>query len=132
MADDQLTITNGELVTLTQQGGLDTVLKPLIREIFLFDSYIAGTTHLKDKSVFEELKEGCKLTMQREDNKFDDHAIVLLAPSGKKAGYVPEADNVVFSRLLDAGKMLTACVKSAKKINESFMKVSIGIYLVDI
>lgn len=132
MADNQLTITNGELVTLTQQGGLDTVLKPLIREIFLFDSYIAGTTHLKDKSVFDELKEGCKLTMQREDNKFDDNAIVLLAPSGKKAGYIPEADNVVFSRLLDAGKMLTACVKSAKKINESFMKISIGIYLVDI
>lgn len=132
MADNQLTITNGELVTLTQQGGLDIVLKPLIREIFLFDSYIAGTTHLKDKSVFDELKEGCKLTMQREDNKFDDNAIVLLAPSGKKAGYVPEADNVVFSRLLDAGKMLTACVKSAKKINESFMKISIGIYLVDI
>ena len=132
MADNQLNITNGELVTLTQQGGLDTVLKPLIREIFLFDSYIAGTTHLKDKSVFDELKEGCKLTMQREDNKFDDHAIVLHAPSGKKAGYVPEADNVVFSRLLDAGKMLTACVKNAKKINELFMKISIGIYLVDI
>lgn len=132
MADNQLTITNGELVALTQQGGLDTVLKPLIREIFLFDSYIAGTSHLKDKSVFDELQEGCKLTMQREDNKFDEHAIVLFAPSGKKAGYVPEADNAVFSRLLDAGKMLTASVKSAKKINESFMKISIGIYLVDL
>lgn len=132
MADNQLTITNGELVTLTQQDGLDTVLKPLIREIFLFDSYIAGTSHLKDKSVFDELQEGCKLTMQREDNKFDEHAIALFAPSGKKAGYVPEADNAVFSRLLDAGKMLTASVKSAKKINESFMKISIGIYLVDL
>ncbi len=132
MSDNQLTITNGELVTLSQQGGLDTVLKPLIREIFLFDSYIAGTSHLKDKSVFEELREGCKLTMRREANKFDDHAVVLLAPSGKKAGYVPEADNVVFSRLLDAGKMLSASVTSSKKINDSFMKISIGIYLVDI
>lgn len=27
MADNQLNITNGELVTLTQQGGLDTVHK---------------------------------------------------------------------------------------------------------
>lgn len=132
MLDNQLTITNGELVTLSQQGGLDTVLKPLIREIFLFDSYIAGTSHLKDKSVFEELREGCKLTMRREANKFDDHAVVLLAPSGKKAGYVPEADNVVFSRLLDTGKMLSASVTSSKKINDSFMKISIGIYLVDI
>lgn len=70
--------------------------------------------------------------MQREKNKFDDNAILLLAPSGKKAGYVPEADNVVFSRMLDAGKMLTACVKSSKKISDAFMKVGIGIYLVDI
>lgn len=58
------------------------MLKPLIREIFLFDSYIAGTSYLKDKSIFEELQEGCRLTMQRERNKFDD--------------------NAVFSRLLDA------------------------------
>lgn len=131
MSDNQLTITNGELVALTQ-GGLDTVLKPLIREIFLFDSYIAGTSHLSDKSVFEEFHEGCKLTMQREANKFDDNAILLLAPSGKKAGYVPEADNVVFSRLLDAGKILTAVVKSAQKVSDLYMKVQIGIYLVDI
>lgn len=131
MADNQLTISNGELVTLTNGGDISTVIKPLVKEIHLFDSYVAGTSHLKDKSVYDEIQEGCKLTMRRESNKFDDNAIMLIAPSGKKIGYVPEADNIIFARLLDAGKMLVAYVRDFKKVSENFMKINIGIYLVD-
>ena len=69
--------------------------------------------------------------MRRENNKFDDNAIMLITPSGKKIGYVPEADNIIFARLLDAGKMLVAYVRDFKKVSENFMKINIGIYLVD-
>ena len=131
MADNQLTISNGELVTLTNGGDISTVIKPLVKEIHLFDSYVAGTSHLKDKSVYDEIQEGCRLTMRRENNKFDDNAIMLIAPSGKNIGYVPEADNIIFARLLDAGKMLVAYVRDFKKVSENFMKINIGIYLVD-
>lgn len=131
MADNQLTISNGELVTLTNGGDISTVIKPLVKEIHLFDSYVAGTSHLKDKSVYDEIQEGCKLTMLRENNKFDDNAIMLIAPSGKNIGYVPEADNIIFARLLDAGKMLVAYVRDFQKVSENFMKINIGIYLVD-
>ena len=48
MADNQLTISNVELVTLTNGGDISTVIKPLVKEIHLFDSYVAGTSHLKD------------------------------------------------------------------------------------
>ena len=41
--------------------------------------------------------------MQREDNKFDSNAILILNADKKKLGYVPEKDNVVFARLMDAG-----------------------------
>lgn len=131
MADNQLTISNGELVTLTNGGDISTVIKPLVKEIHLFDSYVAGTSHLKDKSVYDEIQEGCRLTMRRENNKFDDNAIMLIAPSGKNIGYVPEADNIIFARLLDAGKMLVAYVRDFQKVSENFMKINIGIYLVD-
>lgn len=131
MADNQLTISNGELVTLTNGGDISTVIKPLVKEIHLFDSYVAGTSHLKDKSVYDEIQEGCRLTMRRESNKFDDNAIMLIAPSGKNIGYVPEADNIIFARLLDAGKMLVAYVRDFQKVSENFMKINIGIYLVD-
>lgn len=131
MVDNQLTISSGELIALTDGGDISTVIKPLIKEIHLFDSHVAGTSHISDKSVFDEIIEGCKLTMRRENNKFDDNAIMLVAPSGRKIGYVPEMDNIIFARLLDAGKMLVAYVKDFTKVSDNFMKINIGIYLVD-
>lgn len=106
------------------------MLKPLIREIHLFDSYIAGTTHLKDQSVLQEIQIGDKLRLQREDNKFDDNAILILTETGKKLGYVPEKDNIIFARLMDAGKLLAAKIIKIEK-RGSFHQISIGIFLVD-
>ena len=83
-------------------------MNPLIREIHLFDTYVAGTTHLEDRSVLETIKVGDELILQREDNPFDKKAILVLNAEKKKLGYVPEKDNIVFSRLMDAGKMLKA------------------------
>ncbi len=126
-----LMIKNDELVLLTNNKGLDEVIKPLVKEIYLFDTYIAGTTHLSDKSVLEEITVGSKLTLQREDNKFDKKAILLFAENGKKIGYVPEKDNIIFSRLMDAGKLLSAKITDIKERSQNFRQISISIYLVD-
>ena len=99
-------------------------------EIHLFDSFVAGTTHLSDPSVLNEIKVGDQLSLLRENNKFDSNAILILTADKKKLGYVPEKDNIIFARLLDAGKMLAARIKGIGK-KGSFTKISIGIYLVD-
>ena len=122
----ELSISTGQMMALTEKE----MIKPLIREIHLFDSYIAGTTHLEDKSVLENVPEGMKLSLRREDNKFDSNAILVLNEQGKKMGYVPEKDNIIFARLMDAGKMLSAKVKNVEQ-HGSFTKIAIGIYLVD-
>ena len=122
---------NDDLAVLTQAKGIGDVLKPLIKEIHLFDTYIAGTTHLKDKTVLDEIEVGQKLTLKREINKFDEKAIMLITENGKKVGYVPEKDNVIFSRLMDAGKLLSAKVTDIKERNHEFKQISIGIYLID-
>ena len=111
-------------------GGLGEVLKPLNREIYLFDTYIAGTTYLKDKSVLDTIERGDRLILKREDNRYDGNAILVLNAEGKKLGYVPERDNIVFARLMDAGKLLSARIK---KVDDkgSFKKVKIEIYLID-
>ena len=106
------------------------MIKPLSREILLFDSYIAGTTHLKDPAVLDEIKEGDKLILQREDNRFDGNAILVLDEKKRKLGYVPEKDNIVFARLMDAGKLLTAKIKRIEP-RGSFRQINISIYLVD-
>lgn len=121
---------SGGLVSALEMQGIGEMLKPLIREIHLFDSYVAGTAYIKDPGVLEEIKPGDRLTLVREDNKFDSNAIVIVTENKKKLGYVPEKDNVIFARLMDAGKMLAAKVKDVEK-KGSFTKIAIGIYLVD-
>lgn len=130
MADGELTLHKDGLVSVMQKQGLDSVIKPLSQEIHLFDSYVAGTTHLKDKTVLEGIKIGDELSLQREDNKFDSNAILILNGEKKKLGYVPEKDNIVFARLMDAGKLLTAKISSITQ-KGSFTQIGIGIYLVD-
>jgi len=127
----ELIIKNDDLAVLTGSKGIGDVLKPLIKEIHLFDTYVAGTTHLKDKTVLNEIEVGHKLTLKREINKFDEKAIMLITENGKKVGYVPEKDNVIFSRLMDAGKLLSARITDIKERKGDFRQIGIGIYLVD-
>ena len=130
MANELTTAQTGALVQTIDKQGIGEMLKPLIREIHLFDSYVAGTTHLEDASVLDKIKPEDKLRLQREDNKFDSNAILLFTEEGQKLGYVPERDNIIFARLMDAGKMLAAKIKKIEK-KGSFSQISIGIYLVD-
>ena len=105
---------NDDLAVLTQAKGIGDVLKPLIKEI-----------------VLDEIEVGQKLTLKREINKFDEKAIMLITENGKKVGYVPEKDNVIFPRLMDAGKLLSAKVTDIKERKGDFLQISIGIYLID-
>ncbi len=130
MSDNELMVHKGDLVSVIGNKGLDSVIKPLSQEIHLFDSYVAGTSYLKDNSVLESINVGDILSLQREDNKFDSNAILVLNGDKKKIGYVPEKDNIVFARLMDAGKLLTAKISRITR-NGSFTQIHIGIYLVD-
>ena len=128
--ENQLTKTQEKMAAVIDSKGFGEVMKPLIKEIHLFDSFVAGTTQLQDNSVLEEIETGEILNLQREENKFDEMAILILTESGKKLGYIPEKDNVVFARLMDAGKLLKARITKIQKKN-SFVQINVGIYLVD-
>lgn len=130
MANEIRTAQAGGLVQIINDQGLGEMLKPLIREIHLFDTNVAGTTHLEDKTVLTQIKAGDKLTLRREANKFDDNAILIFTEDGRKLGYIPERDNLIFSRLMDAGKML-ACRINRISERGGFTVIGIGIYLVD-
>ena len=128
---NELTKQQQGLVSLVQSHELGDIIKPLIKEIHLFDSYVAGTTHLDDRSVLEQIKVGDMLSLQREENKFDSNAIIILNDAGKKLGYVPEKDNIIFARLMDAGKLLKARISKITQ-KGSFTQINVGIFLVDL
>ena len=127
---NELTKREEGVVSLVDNHNLGDIIKPLVKEIHLFDSYVAGTTYLQDKSILEEIKVGDKLSLQREDNKFDSNAVIIFTESKKKLGYIPEKDNIIFARLMDAGKLLVAKIFKIE-VKGSFTQISIGIYLVD-
>lgn len=129
MSND-ITIHKQELIEAIEDRSISDIIKPLVSEIHLFDTHIAGTMHLKDKTPVDEVTEGAKVILRREDNKFDEKAILVLDQENRKLGYVPEKDNLVFSRLMDAGKLLTGKVIDIEQLG-SFKKIRIGIYLVD-
>ena len=127
---NELAEKKANLVSLMANNGLADVLQPLTREIHLFDSHVAGTSHLQDASVLDSIQKGDRLSLQREDNKFDGNAILILDQKGRKIGYVPARDNLVFARLMDAGKVLAATIDSFEK-KGAYARIGIGIYLID-
>lgn len=112
-------------------GGLAVPL-PFEKEIFLFETYIAGTSYVEGIEDLEPfLHEGEKLNFFREpNNAYDSKAIVIKNADGIKLGYVPQKDNAVFSRLMDAGKLLYGRI-AAKEYKGSWLKININIYLRD-
>ncbi|MDO4489235.1 MAG: HIRAN domain-containing protein [Eubacteriales bacterium] len=128
---NELTKREENMITIASGAELGDLIKPVIREIHLFDSFISGTTQLEDSSVLEKISEGDVLSLRREVNKFDDNAILLLNADGIKLGYVPEKDTLIFARLMDAGKLLKARITKITR-KGSFMQIAVGIYLVDI
>ena len=126
----ELTIKNQDLLTVVEDKSLGELIKPLVNEIHLFDTVIAGTIYTENKTVYEQLQQDEKLILQRENNKFDSKAILILNHQKQKLGYIPERDNEVFSRLMDAGKLLIAKVISVRN-KDGFYQIHIGIYLVD-
>ena len=127
---NELMIADEHKIALLSKQEVSEVIKPLKQEIHLFDTHIAGTLSIKDPEALASLEVGDKLTLRREDCLYDENRIVILNEAGIKLGNVPESENVVFAKLLDAGKLLIGRVKGKEKTRHMEV-VSIGIYLVD-
>ena len=112
------------------KNGQLMVAKPFERDIFLFDTHVAGTTHVEGiEELAEHLNIDDRLDFFREpDNPYDSKAIVIKTVNGVKVGYVPKADNLIFSRLMDAGKLLFGKI-SSKEIKGKWVKIDITLYL---
>ncbi len=129
-----------DLVKKDDGGGLLGVLhgtsglvvpKPFEREIYLFTTHVAGTTHVDNiLKIDKHLDIDDKLLFFREENPHDEKAIRIETLRKEKIGYVPRVDNVVFSRLMDAGKELYAKIKGKEFIDE-WLRIEIDIYLKD-
>lgn len=128
---NELSNGNNSLINLlhSSNGNL-AIPKPFERDIFLFESHVAGTSYIEGIEELEpHLNVDEKLNFFREpDNPHDKEAIVIKTVDGVKIGYVPEKDNVIFARLMDAGKLIFGKILSKEK-QGNWIKIRINIYL---
>ena len=117
MSDLITTETGGLMSLLHNQNGELAVPKPFEKDIFLFDTHIAGTSYIDG---IEELEAHL--------NEDDKRAIVINTIDGVKIGYVPRYDNAIFSRLMDAGKLLFGRI-SSKEGSGRWVRINIKVYL---
>lgn len=130
MGDLVKTGGSGLVGLLLGKNGEISIPKPFEKDIFLFDTYVAGTTHIEGIEELEpHLNVDDRLAFFREpDNRYDTQAIVIKTVDGVKIGYVPKQDNVIFARLMDAGKLLFGKITSKEK-KGSWVKIYIKVFL---
>jgi len=129
--DELIKSESGGLVSLLHgKGGNMAIPTPFERDIFLFDTHVAGTSYVEGIGELEpHISVGDKLDFFREpDNLHDKRAIVIKNTDGVKIGYVPKADNMIFSRLMDAGKLLFGRI-TLKELQGKWLKIDIKVFL---
>lgn len=128
---NEITTFKENQISVLETHDLGDIIKPLIKDIHLMDTYIAGTTYLKDESVLDAVSVGDELILQREDNKFDENAILVLNAKKEKLGYIPEKDNPILARLMDAGKLIKAKVEKKDIVEASLRILKISLMMAD-
>lgn len=109
-------------------GGLPM---PFVREVFLMECHVAGTSHRALEEVEPTLAPGNPLVFQREPkNPVDALAIRILDGQGRQLGYVPRERNEVIARLLDAGKVIFGKL-DAKEWRGRWLKLDLRVFLRD-
>lgn len=76
------------------------------KQIFLFDTYLAGTKYIRNFSL--KIKDSVKLDLYREFNAVALNAVAIYNENKEKVGYLPSEYNEVIARLIDAGKKIIA------------------------
>lgn len=109
---------------------INDLIKPLSKDIFLFTTKISNTFRAKNTLALTCLKIGDKLDFKKTNSKFNKNEISIVNKKKDILGYVPEQDEIIFARLMDAGKLLYAKIKSLK-FSTSVPIIEIDIFLQD-
>lgn len=94
------------LLKLLAQAPVAALLAPTVRAepLEILDTSIAGYSYYQERAMITRMRMGDPLQLRREStNKHDARAIEVYW-QGYKIGYVPRANNLLLSRLMDQGK----------------------------
>lgn len=105
---------------------------PYAEDILLLETQVAGTSHVTGIEELEPfLRPGDRLTLVRvPDNPSDRNAIKIFTRDGVKLGYIPQRENPILARLMDAGKLLYGEL-SGKQWDRNWLRLQIRVYMTE-
>lgn len=119
-----------EMLAFIGSGGVEAIA-PFTREIYLLHITVAGTTFCSTISeLTPQLVENTRLRMLRQpQNKHDKLAIGIYLDK-IRIGWVPQEQNEVISRLMDAGKAFFCRITRTSQKGE-WTKIDADIFMVE-
>ena len=135
MTNSLIIIDSTILSIIKGSFGKDGLPLPFVKEIYLMDCHVAGTSHLDLSQVEPGLVLDSPLIFKREpDNQYDPLAIQIFDEHGNRIGYVPKTKNEVTARLMDAGKLIFGKLfeKSLEGYGGKWLKLQIKVYAGDV
>jgi len=104
---------------------------PFVKEIFLIECKVAGTSYLNLSEIEPNLLiDEILLTRREPENQFDEFAILILTQKGEKLGYVPRNQNEILARLMDAGKLILAKIVDKKWVG-NWLNITMSVFMRD-
>ena len=98
--------------------------------ILVQSSPLAGFQYHAGENLWQEMREGDRLTLVREaDNPHDANA-VRIEWRGQKLGYLPRAENRAVAAALDAGEAVDARIAKMRQHRNPWQRVLIEVFVV--
>lgn len=98
--------------------------------VLVQSSPLAGFRYYAGEDLWQQLREGDRLTLRREaDNPHDANA-VSIEWQGQKLGYLPRAENRAVAAAMDAGEPVNARIARLRQHKNPWQRVLIEIFVV--
>ena len=98
--------------------------------ILVQSSPLAGFRHYAGETLWQEMREGDRLTLVREaDNPHDGNA-VRIEWRGQKLGYLPRAENRAVAAAMDGGEPVDARIARLRQHRNPWQRVLIEVFVV--
>lgn len=131
MPDEITSVDSVMLEILKARQNGETLPKPFIKEVFILNTYIAGTQYYEAKKLQDNIAIGDFLIFRREaNNPYDNQAITVMDLNMNKFGYIPKVKNEIISNLMDAGKTIYGVIDK-KELSGNYLNLEIKVFLKD-
>lgn len=99
------------------------------KQILLLETSLAGFQYYSGEELWNRLKIGQDLRLERERNNPYDKNAVAVHVKVWKLGYVPMADNTIIARMMDSGVNIDAKITRLTKCSDPWERVRINLVM---